>query len=311
MLFGNNKNKSTHQKALWLGVTIFVLAMIGCDAPSNGTAQTQAAKIASLQSEPTDVNILAKVNDTPITKSELALTIKKTLGDKASQYLNQDVEKKILDSLVGARAMALMYEKEMADEEKQEIETLVAIYREELLVKRYVSHHATPEPVTQQMVQAYYEKNLESFGGEVVKNFEYITTTKKVEGPEKTALEEKLAALKQEKDWQAVTAKLKDQGYPVKYKTAEMKPELLEFPLQKLVKETSKGETSAVLSQNGELLVVRINETKQHAPKALTEVSNQIRKSLAPIQIRKAVQSVSQTALAQVNVSYVKQEQIE
>ena len=65
---------------------------------------------------------LVTVDKTPITRAQLELTIERTLGESAPLFANEEVERKILESLVSSRAMALLAERELDASEREQLD---------------------------------------------------------------------------------------------------------------------------------------------------------------------------------------------
>jgi hypothetical protein len=247
---------------------------------------------------------LVTVDKTPITRAQLELTIERTLGESAPLYANEEVERKILESLVSSRAMALLAERELDASEREQLALKTQAYREELLVRNYLAAHADPQPVTNEQVADYYNRHQDEFGGGVEKSFEIIASDQDLEGAQRTELITLLSGPQvQGKDWQKLVADWRKAGKPLEYRQSRLKLELLEQPLRSLVEPTAAG-SIAPLYVNGQLLLVRVTAEHQLPGKPLAEVSGAIREKLAPQALKQAVKSLSSEALKTVDVQY-------
>jgi hypothetical protein len=247
---------------------------------------------------------LVTVDKTPITRAQLELTIERTLGESAPLYANEEVERKILESLVSSRAMALLAERELDASEREQLALKTQAYREELLVRNYLAAHADPQPVTNEQVADYYNRHQDEFGGGVEKRFEIIASDQDLEGAQRTELITLLSGPQvQGKDWQKLVADWRKAGKPLEYRQSRLKLELLEQPLRSLVEPTAAG-SIAPLYVNGQLLLVRVTAEHQLPGKPLAEVSGAIREKLAPQALKQAVKSLSSEALKTVDVQY-------
>ncbi|WJN59428.1 peptidyl-prolyl cis-trans isomerase [Pseudomonas sp. SO81] len=284
------------QRANWVLGCLFVgWGLVGCEDDSQ-----QALKDVPVEPSAT----LVTVDESPITRAQLELTIERTLGDSAPLFANEEVERKILDSLVSSRAMALLAERELDASEKQQLDLKAQAYREELLVRHYLQEHATPEPVSTEMVADYYNRHPEEFGGGVEKSFEIIASTTELDERQRSELITLLSGAEVQKgDWQALVASWRTAGRPLEYRQNKLRPEMLGQPLRSLVEGTATG-SLAPLYTNGQLLLVRVTAEQKLPAKPLAEVSAAIREKLAPQALKKAVKELSAQAVEQVKVQY-------
>lgn len=247
---------------------------------------------------------LVTVDKTPITRAQLELTIERTLGESAPLFANEEVERKILESLVSSRAMALLAERELDASERKQLDLKAQAYREELLVRHYLEAHANPEPVTAEQVADYYNRHQDEFGGGVEKSFEIIASDHELEPAQRTELITLLSGPQvQGKDWQKLVADWRQAGKPLQYRQSRLKLELLEQPLRSLVEPTAAG-SIAPLYVDGQLMLVRVTAEQQLPAKPLAEVSGAIREKLAPQALKQVVKNLSSEALKAVDVQY-------
>ena len=247
---------------------------------------------------------LVTVDKTPITRAQLELTIERTLGESAPLFANEEVERKILESLVSSRAMALLAERELDASEREQLDLKAQAYREELLVRHYLEAHANPEPVTTEQVADYYNRHQDEFGGGVEKSFEIIASDQELEPAQRTELITLLSGSQvQGKDWQKLVADWRQAGKPLQYRQSRLKLELLEQPLRSLVEPTAAG-SIAPLYVDGQLMLVRVTAEQQLPAKPLAEVSGAIREKLAPQALKQVVKNLSSEALEAVDVQY-------
>lgn len=247
---------------------------------------------------------LVTVDKTPITRAQLELAIERTLGESAPLFANEEVERKILESLVSSRAMALLAERELDASEREQLDLKAQAYREELLVRHYLEAHANPEPVTAEQVTDYYNRHQDEFGGGVEKSFEIIASDQELEPAQRTELITLLSSPQvQSKDWQKLVADWRQAGKPLQYRQSRLKLELLEQPLRSLVEPTAAG-SIAPLYVDGQLMLVRVTAEQQLPAKPLAEVSGTIREKLAPQALKQVVKNLSGEALKAVDVQY-------
>lgn len=279
-----------------LGCLLAALLLAGCRDDDGAEA------LAQVPVEPSAT--LVTVDESPITRAQLELTVERTLGESAPLFANDEVERKILDSLVASRAMALLAERELDAGERAQLDLKAQAYREELLVRHYLEQHATPEPVTSEQVADYYQRHPEEFGGGVEKSFEIITSDQELDETQRAELIALLSGAEvQGNDWQKRVAAWRAAGKPLEYRSNRIKPELLEQPLRSLVEPTAAG-SIAPLYVDGQMLLVRVTAEERLPARPLSEVSGEIREKPAPQALKQAVKSLSEEATRQVKVQY-------
>lgn len=241
---------------------------------------------------------VAYVNDTPITTGQVDYMATK-FGLNPERLAKQpDAKVKIRQTLVNSRAMALLADSGMDKQARKELELAVAAYREELLVHRYLKAHVVPEPVGAELVEQYYRDHPDEFGGGTEKNFELLRAPDGLEEGERNTLIRKISEASKVKNWKALASQL---GENVTYRKASARVEVLEEPLKSLVRTTVPGNVSALNASKG-IMIVRVTSEKTLPPRALTEVSSDIRKRLAPMKLKEAVKKAAENAITQVTV---------
>lgn len=283
-------------------VCMMMLSIItGC----TGQAHDQSVEIVTLKGD--DI-VLARVGGSPVTQYELEKTIETTLGRITDSKLDDVGKQKVLESLVSSRAIAQACEKQLTPEECAELDKKVQDYREQVLVKKYISKNVSPEPVTQGMIEEYYKANPEMFGAKTIRTYEMISTDKELQKTERDALLKTMTKPETIKNWEKWVAELKLKGLPVFYKKGVAVEKLLHPRILSLINTTDKGVTSKLTFVEGRPYILRVIEVNETPPRPLAEVSTRIRKSLVPIQLRKAVQHVSDDVLKTATVVYEKNE---
>lgn len=267
---------------------LVVLVTASCgDSPDEGVGENKQVAVAF-------------VNDTPVTQQQLESA--RSRFNVSGKPLDARFDDTLTKSLVNSRAMALLAQEEIDDLTRELIEQKVHTYREELLVKEYLKRHAEPQPVTSSMVEDYYQRHPEDFSGGTRKEFEYFITTKEeLAEDERKQVLEFFAGAKNKDKWEGLLGAY--QQLPLMYRKANARVGLLEQPLKTLVDKTAVDTVSSV-HMGARIVVVRVLGEEKISPKPLAEVSAEIRKKLAPIQLKNAVKEVSEKALDQVTVTY-------
>lgn len=276
---------------------LMIAALLSCEKSQDAAEKGPSAPSVS--------PVRAWVNQTSVTQGQLDYALERITGG-AIVPLDNAVHKKVLDSVISSRAMAILAEQEMTATDKEHLELQVQAYREELLTKAYINQHATPEPVTSDMVEQYYFDHLDEFGGKEVKSFEYITSVGALDDDVRKALLQRLENLMRDPktDLQKAVASLRQDGYVVKYKAAEMSTELVQEPIKGLLQQTKSSEFSPILDQADQIVLVRVKSSKTMDAKALSEVAADIRKKLAPLQLKKSIKDLVDRAKQQVEIKY-------
>jgi len=275
---------------------IFTLALSGC-------SQDDVNEISKVAVEKQEV-VLVSVDGEVIDDEDLDSAIVNTLGEYAAFQLEQAGRQKVLKSLVVSKAMAITQTKKLNEDEINAIERKVKAYREKLLVKRYLKDNVVPIPVTKAMVEEYYQQNPELFGGKIISTFEVVKGLTKVEGPARNKIITVITDLAKNKDWKATVAKLKNSGLQLEYSKGALSGKMLKSDIDSILKNLSLNQASNVHYIDGLPLIARVINKKTIAPKPLSLVSDDIKKSLAPIQLKKAVRNVSDEILKKVSVVY-------
>lgn len=250
---------------------------------------------------PVDVEVLATVNGEPITRADVEFSLKRTFSQLDLMSVDADLQNKVLESLVASRAMKQLAREELTPTELTRIENATKAYEEELYIKEYLQRHAVPEPVTTEMVEKYYRENAREFGAETLRDFELLKAPANLQDSQRDQLLSEVENIRAATNWSSA-AKSWGEKWGLQYQQARSKAGLLDKTLEQRLSVLSKNETSEVFYIDGSLHLVRVTNLTQTPPKALAEVSGEIRKRLAPLMLREAVKKVSEEARAKVEV---------
>ncbi|MGL6161634.1 peptidyl-prolyl cis-trans isomerase [Microbulbifer sp.] len=266
---------------------LIVLALAGCGEPPQE-----------------DPDVVVYVNNDPVRQTDLEVAIERTLGEQGALVADKATRDKVLESLVASRAIAGMMEAELTEKEKQALDAEVSAWRDERLVKRYLSERVNPQPVTTAMVEKYYREHPEEFGGGKRLHFEQLQV--QIAGNDR--LRDKAIALLSDAaktdDWQALSATGRSDGLPVEYQKGQAGEGLTEPPLQARLRNLKPGEASALSFAGNAVSVVRLLGEENLSPRPLLEVSDDIRMRLAPLQLRRAVREVTERAVRESDIRY-------
>lgn len=256
--------------------------------------EEQAAQVKAAPSEQTlTKEVIAQVNGQQIYVDEFEYALNKLGADLVEP--TEQLQKKVLDSLIVSRVMALDAKAGMSESDLAELALAVKSYEEELLVKRYLKAHLSVTPVSEQAMQQYYQDNLPLFGQDWKKEFLLIKAKPQQHGS-KQLLAATIKQIAESDDWQALANQYAEQ---VSFQHAEVRVSLLPQQLAELLKATEVGQSH--ISQDGLTLVKVIKQTEIPA-KAYPLVKEDIRTRLAPMATRDALKQLTSQILAEVQV---------
>jgi len=210
--------------------------------------------------------------------------------------------------MIKSRAIAHAFEKIMTPEDIAVVDKKVKKYREQLLVKMYLVRKTNPEPVTLKMVKDYYDAHPEKFGGKTIRIYEMIGSQNKLTSSERDSFISVLKDADKHHHWKEWVQNLQEKKYSVFYRSGESL-DILHHKLQNIIKAMKKDNPSQMVFVQDKLFLVRIVSEKKISPRPLEEVSVEIRKSLLPIQLKKAVKEASRQAMDKTSIVRIKNNQ--
>ncbi len=294
-------------------VIVLVAAGSACQEASNDASQEHPAgsspetgfveDAAAFDDSP----VLAKVNGHPVTELDVELTIVRTFSQAEQMLLNDDIRQKTLESMVASKAMQLVAEKELTDDDLALIRKQTAAYEEELLVKAYLEQVVSPTPVSTKMVEDYYRQNPERFGAKTVKQYELLRTRTVPTETQRDGLLANVNTIRNTRVWHEKQAEWQTL-YGLFYRQGELLDGLLDPEIEQVIQRLEAGDVSDVVYIKGIPFIMRVTGTREQAPKPLSEVSGEIRKMLAPQQMRKAVRAVMDSVIANAEIEYINDE---
>ena len=274
---------------------MLVLAVSACTEPN-----TPAADQKELSNEPSSPT-LAEVNGEAITQADVEFLIERTFSSTDRGLFDQQVQSKVLESLIASKAMKHHVESQLSAEALSVMQRKVKAYEEELFVKEYLIKNAEPQPVSTQMVKDYYESHLEEFGGGESRVFEMLKTSTTPNEQQRDKILEAVSLIKQNANWPAY-AKQTSAELGLVFFRSTMQPGLLDAALENALKSLNENKVSDVVFVDGVPHILRVTEVQTRAPESLSSVSAGIRKKLAALQLKKAVKKASEQVVQQANI---------
>jgi len=284
-------------------VIVFIagLTLNGC-----GDSEVETGEKAGLADSKT---VVAYVNGKPVHEIDVDLAFDRTLGSQAAVFADENAWNKVLESVVSSRVIAGLAEQEMNDLERQELNARANAWRDEQLVKRYLSDKVNPEPVTSSMVEDYYNRHPELFGGSERWHYESLGIAIRGDESHRDRALSFLGNASEKEDWKELASEARNDQLQVIYQRSEVAQGLGKPALQARLKSLQPGKTSALSIEDGNANVVRLLRHEMLPPKPLHEVSDEIRMRLAPVKLRKAIRKVMEETIQDADIQYVKAKQ--
>lgn len=286
---------------------LFLLILTSCsgDQPAQKPPSDKEGvkKEAAVKKDGED-KVLAVVNGSAISRSDLDLAIRKLAGQEAAEGLDETAAKKVLESMVISRAVSQLRQKEMSERDRAEIAREVAVFQEQLLVRQYLAEHGKPQPVTMESIQQYYDAHPELFGAGKIRQYEMITTGRPLQATERDELLGKLKDPEAHDKWQGWVDELVRTGYPVVYRQGRDGDEVLRPALAREITALSVGQVSPLIYVKEIPYLIRITAERNSPARPLSEVTGTIRKALAAQQMKQAIEQAGKEALANAVIEY-------
>ncbi|WP_396589149.1 hypothetical protein [Bermanella sp. R86510] len=257
-------------------LTLIFLIVSGCSNDAN--------------KEVDESKVVARVGDEYILQTEFDYHLNKLLGLKVIQATDS-VKRKVLESIVISKLMSQKQLNGMSKQEHIELETKLNAYKEDVLTKMYLEESIKPVPPTKEQVLDYYNNNLDKFGGGNYASVEYwsLGSDCSIDKTKQTKSEIKAQLSKNECYFERSTRNENLSNLAKELKVSENNLE--------------KGKAYWI-THGGEQQVLFVNSLETKNAKPLIEVASDIRKMLAPMQLRQAIEDEKKTLIRDMEVEY-------
>ena len=280
---------------------VFTVILAACDQAADLPDMPRENSTLAPDSDP----VLARVGGSEVRQSQMTVLLQRLPGT-AVDTLEDESRRKMLESLVRMRALALAAERQLDDEEKLLLDARVQSFRDELLAQKYLQLNMTPEPVTRAMVMDYYDKHLDEFTVKGKVRFQTLVARKNSDQQTRQKILQVLAAAKSRDDWKDYADTLLEQGLAVEYREAEMLPEQLPDTIKLQAGQLGEGEVSDVI-YGEQIEIIKVIARGEDRIRPMAAVSAEIREKLAPMQLKKALEVASEKVLEAISVKYILQ----
>ena len=254
---------------------------------------------------PGDGDVVARVNGKEITRYDVELQGKHSLGQLSVGSIERVAYPKLVEATIQSKAIALAAEKELTATERLALEKEVAAHREQLLVRQYLKRHGPPKPVTPEMALDYYKQHPERFGASKQKTYQLVGTTRVLAGSERAALLRDFEAAATQGDWKAWAEDLAKRGHAVAYSEAAAGDRLLHPKLRELLSGLKPGQAPTPVFIQGRAYVARVAGEAEQPPRAFDEVREDIERLLGPSQVSAAVERAAHEVMKTARVELV------
>lgn len=267
---------------------ILTILLSACEAEQQAAAPEPVVEAVAL-------DIAAEVNGEVITREEVEQMALEMFGEYQASAMDDATRAKLLDSMVATLALAQKSLAELSDDERVRIDNMTRRYRENLLVSEYVRRNVDRKPVTESMIQDYYDRNPKQFGAGTAAKYQLLSTRQPLALDQRNAFLRKYGELKSAPSLQAMHQGFQQSGFDTLYQTGVAEKGLLSVRLQQLIASQVPGERSDLHYVDDKPYLVLVEDVIQISPQPLNEVRQQIRKTLVMAQLKEAVKSLSMT----------------
>lgn len=253
---------------------------------------------------------LASVNGSIIGSEDLSVYMARTVGSDYAAMADANLEKNVLESLIASRAISQKSLESMSNDERLTMEKRVAQFREELLVKRYLLEHATPEAIGHEDIRVYYDSNAEEFAGKEERLYEFLTVSPQQYKSNPSAAMELISSAKTERNWaEFVVRANKAAGISLVRNTQSFVGEGSGSSIEKSVIALTPNKMSKVIFENGAPYIAKLISVSTRPSKSFEESRAEISKRLLPARIKGSVKKLSSEILATAKIEYFEEKQ--
>ncbi len=296
--------------ALLISTVLIVLISCQQNDINNGAAKSNEAKSSKLEmvetNQSVDDPVLVKIDgNAAIYQSQFELMFNKLTSGVAEDD-KAGLKPTILEGLVRTRVLADLAEQQLDNDESKFINTKLRNFKDELLVKSYISKNITAKPITVKMVKQYYQEHINDYRIPGKVNFEMIvTTSSNLSDEEMNQIIDAFSNLKKIDNWKLHVSNLKKEKLPVEYNYVSMRPDSINKELRSPIEKLGDGEISDIVFGDY-IYIVKVINRESDFVKPLSEVSVDIRKKLAPQKLKEMLTQHIDKAMSDKKIEYIR-----
>jgi len=255
--------------------------------------------------------VLARVDGIPITKSDVDRALAQALGPAVTAMSDQATRRKVLESLVLSRAMAMQAKLQLPDQTSKELEAQVDLYRETLLAREFIQLEAEDIEINHSVVEAYYRDRPGEFGQKTLRHYELLKGPAAGLSESRPDVVETLGDLTSDESWAEFARQDFVRALGITFFQGTLERNVFPASVYAMIEELEKGDASELFFASGIPYRARVTEVEIVAPRPLPEVWDLALARVKAIELKRAIESVSERVLAQAKVEYVDLERLE
>ena len=281
-----------------ISLSVIALLLTACDKNTDKQNNNEA----SLQDN--KGALLAEVDGEKIHQQQLDALLVSMFGEYQASLLDEQGRKKALDSMVASKALVKVALQQLGKEEIEQIEFKSQQYRENILVNAYVKQQMTPQPVSNVMIEEYYQTHLENFGQKKLPEYELLTTKAVLADVSRDKFLQAFSEVDKAKGLKYIKQQMEKKKFSVEYHKGVLGESVLQAKIHNFIKSQKLQKVSNITFIDNKPYIALIISEQTRAAAPLSEVRENIRKTLAMKQVKETVKKLSEEAVKQVNVVY-------
>ncbi len=273
--------------------------LLSCDNASNEQPSLQKSQDSS-----TDEGVIATIDDLKIHASQLDAVLVEMFGEYKASQMDSESRKRALDSMLAAYALSKKATQFLPEKRLNEIEEKTRRYRENLLISTYMQTKMDASAVSSEKVKAYYQQNLEKFGGSTIKQYRLLTTRNELLEETRDKFLATVTANKKSGTLQEMKKALEVQGFEMLLQSGVLDESALDNRLRQFIQSQAVETRSEIIFIDNKPYIVMVTSQKTLKAKPLEEVKDLVRRTLALQELKGIIKKHSAEALADSKIIY-------
>lgn len=249
-------------------------------------------------------DVVARIGDIEITASEFQDHLTVLMKPQQINELSTVARSNILKSLLLGRVMQQRSYAKMSEQERNDLDKKVRAYRDKMLVNYYLQKKTNIDPVSEKMAHDYYLNNLEKYGKSINKKYMLVTTQSRVTEKQRSEIIARYHKLKDTDDIEKVYMDLKSSSAQFSLSKHDLDKKTSITAVDKIVMNLSQDSISSLNWIKGRPVIVKVISENVQEAAPFSDVKTEIRKALAPIQVKAAIKDESEKIFKTLKVEY-------